>query len=50
MFGSHKKQADFCKGLPFLDKIIIIIWLLHNLVEASYDLFRYLLLGDQLRP
>ena len=29
---------------------IIIIWLLHNLVEASFDLFRYLLLGDQLRP
>ena len=26
----------------------IIIWLLHNLVEASFDLFRYLLLGDQL--
>ena len=26
------------------------IWLLHNLVEASFDLFRYLLLGDQLRP
>ena len=23
-------------------------WLLHNLVEASFDLFRYLLLGDQL--
>ena len=34
--------------------IIIIIWLLHNLVEASFDLFRYLLLaipiGDQLKP
>ena len=29
---------------------IIIIWLLHNLVEASFDLFRYLLLGDQLKP
>jgi len=26
------------------------IWLLHNLVEASFDLFRYLLLGDQLKP
>ena len=24
--------------------------LLHNLVEASFDLFRYLLLGDQLEP
>ena len=24
-----------------------IIWLIHNLVEASFDLFRYLLLGDQ---
>ena len=30
--------------------IIIIIWLLHNLVEANFDLFRYLLLGDQLTP
>ena len=27
-----------------------IIWLLHNLVEASFDLFGYLLLGDQLIP
>ena len=27
----------------------IIIWLLHHLVEASFDLFRYLLLGDQLK-
>ena len=26
------------------------IWLLHNLVEANIDLFRYLLLGDQLKP
>ena len=25
-------------------------WLLHNLVEASFDLFRHLLLGDQLKP
>ena len=25
-------------------------WLLHNVVEASFDLFRYLLLGDQLEP
>ena len=24
--------------------------MLHNLVEASFDLFRYLLLGDQLKP
>ena len=23
--------------------------MLHNLVEASFDLFRYLLLGDQLK-
>ena len=29
---------------------IIIIWLLHNLVEAGFDLFRYLLVGDQLEP
>ena len=28
---------------------VLIIWLLHNLVEASTDLFRYLLLGDQLK-
>ena len=28
--------------------LLIIIWLLHNLVEASFDLFRSLLLGDQL--
>ena len=27
----------------------IKIWLLHNLVEASFDLFRYLILGDQLK-
>ena len=26
------------------------MWLLHHLVEASFDLFRYLLLGDQLIP
>jgi len=26
------------------------IWLLHNRVEASIDLFRYLLIGDQLIP
>ena len=25
-------------------------WLLHNLVEANFDLFRYLLLGNQLKP
>ena len=30
--------------------VLIIIWLLHNLVEASFDLFRYLLVGDQLKP
>ena len=28
----------------------IIIWLLQNLVEANFDLFRYLLLDDQLKP
>ena len=28
----------------------IIIWLLHNLVEANFDLFRHLFLGDQLKP
>jgi len=30
--------------------IIRIIWLLHNLVEASFDLCKYRLLGDQLKP
>ena len=30
--------------------LLLIIWLLHNLVEASFDLFRYLLRGDQLKP
>ena len=25
-------------------------WLLHNLVEARFNLFRYLLLGDKLKP
>ena len=33
-----------------LNLYMIITWLLHNLVEASFDLFRYLLLGDQLKP
>ena len=28
----------------------VIIWLLHDLDEASFDLFRYLPLGDQLKP
>ena len=28
----------------------LLIWLLQYLVEASFDLFRYLLLGDQLKP
>ena len=27
-----------------------VVWLSQNLVEASFDLFRYLLLGDQLKP
>ena len=27
-----------------------IVWLLHNLVEASTELFRYLLLGGSLKP
>ena len=30
--------------------IFDIIWLLHNLVEASFDLFRYQLLSDKLKP
>ena len=28
----------------------IVIWLLHDLVEASFVLFKYILLGDQLKP
>ena len=36
---SHKTKID-----------IIIIWLLHYLVEASFELSRYLLLGNQLKP
>ena len=35
---------------PSCSTSITIIWLLHNLVEASFDLFRHLLLGDQLKP
>ena len=34
---SHTQQIHSC-------------WLLHNLDEANFDLFRYLLLGDQLKP
>ena len=29
---------------------VLIMWLLHNLVEASIDLFRNLLLDNQLKP
>ena len=36
-------------GIPQLHWVEII-WLLHNLVEASFDLFRDLLLVDQLEP
>ena len=45
--GRSNRLADFCtqEGLQTW-----LIWLLHNLVEASFDLFRYLLLGDQLKP
>jgi len=39
-----------CRCTWILMHLIIIIWLLHNLVEASFDLFRYLLPGDQLKP
>ena len=35
---------------PSVGGHIIMIWLLRNLVEASFDLFRYLLLSDQLKP
>ena len=44
--GDQIREDDF-KVAP---RLIIIIWLLHNLVEASFDLFRALLLGDQLKP
>ena len=59
-FGPHNKWQPLSKDGAKLRYvfpahsakwlIIIIIWLLHNLVEASFDLFRYRLLGDQLRP
>ena len=29
---------------------LCFVWLLHNLVGASFDLFRHLLRGDQLKP
>ena len=38
-----KLQSDSLSDT--LRVLIIIIWLLHNPVEASFDLFRYLLLG-----
>ena len=39
-----------CVKTLALERWLLIIWLLHNLVEASFDLFRYLLLGDRLKP
>ena len=47
----HPEQSAPCSTSAHRGtRPIIIIWLLHNLVEASFDLFRYLLLGDQLKP
>ena len=49
---THLSSARTCRALLKLcrPRLFKIIWLLHNLVEASFDLFRYLLLGDQLKP
>ena len=44
----HLKAAEQLKGFRLLGGLLWLwLWLLHNLVEASFDLFRYLLLGDQ---
>ena len=48
--GRSETDAAYSIDLKNRCRWIIIIWLLHNLVEASFDLFRYLLLGDQLKP
>ena len=60
--ASNFRMREYCcemhqlqSRIPLCSKMsvgmhLIIIWLLHNLVEASFDLFRYLLLGDQLKP
>ena len=48
MFADMRSQCVTSELCPAAR--LIIIWLLHNLVEASFDLFRYLLLGDQLNP
>ena len=42
---STRCVRNACHGL-----VLNIIWLLPNLVEASFDLFRYQLLNDQLKP
>ena len=34
----------------WLYSLFFVLWLLRNLDEASFDLFRHLLLGDQLKP
>ena len=39
---------DHCNLM--IARVCRYIWLLHNLVDASFDLLRYLLLGDQLKP
>ena len=41
---STRCVRNACHGL-----VLNIIWLLPNLVEASFDLFRYQLLNDQLK-
>ena len=47
----HKFPPSWIRILEgLMAHININIWLLHNLVEASFDLFRYRLLGDQLKP
>ena len=42
----HHSEA-YC---PLTGEALNIIWLLQDLVEASFDLFRYILLSDQLIP
>ena len=53
-FDTNRQCASglLLHGLLCIDSLSVryMTWLFHNLVEASFDLFRYLLLGDQLKP
>ena len=48
-FALHANAVGFIRDRPTppfwrsINLVMIIIWLLHNLFEASFDLFRYLL-------